>query len=110
MERMTVNFVNDEVKCVPNTIHVPKFCTEDILLLLHDDIVDSFDFAKKAITFENNNYGKRFTQVRLNDKTIWLHDNNTPYHVEKEKAKFTLSIREQGKNKNKSLDPEVVNE
>ena len=112
MERMTVNYdsAKDVVLCDPDTIHVPKFCTEDILLTLHDDIVDDFDFAKKAITFANNNYGKRFTQVRLNDKTLWLHDDNTPYHEKKEEAKFTLSITEQATNKDKSLDPEVVNE
>lgn len=110
MERMTVNYDynTNKVACDPDTIHVPKFCREDILFILHDDIVDTWDFAKKAITFANSNYGKRFSQVRLNDKTLWLHDDNTRKHG-KENAKFTLTIREQGK-KGKSLDPQIINE
>ena len=114
MERMTVNYdePNDVVVCDPGTIHVPKFCREDILLILHDDIVDTFDFAKepkKAIKFANPNYGKRFSQVRLNDKTLWLHDDNTPNHG-KENAKFTIKITKQATGKVESLDPQVVNE
>lgn len=111
MERMTVNYNSktDKVVCNPDTIHVPKFCREDILFILHDDIVDTWDFAKKAITFANKNYAKRFSQVRLNDKTLWLHDDNTRHHKKKENAKFTITIREPGK-KGKSLDPQVINE
>lgn len=111
MERMTVNYDSTNgVGCVPDTIHVGKFCTEDILLILHDDIVDDFDFAKKAITFADNDYGRRFSQVRLNDKTLWLHDDNTEHHKEKENAKFTLTITEQATNKNELLDPQIINE
>jgi len=112
MERMTVNYdsATKKVICDPDTIHVPKFCTEDILLILHDDIVHKFDFAKKPITFENGNYGKRFSQVPLNDKALWLHDDNTAYHQSKEDAKFTVTITDSATKKDKSLDPRVVND
>lgn len=115
MERMTVNYdsTTDKVVCDPDTIHVSKFCREDILFVLHDDIVDTYDFAKEpkeAIAFANQQYGKRFFQVRLNDKTLWVHDDNTEHHKGKEIAKFTLTITEQATNNNESLDPQFINE
>lgn len=117
METMTVNYdSNKGVVCYPDIIHVPRFSREDILLILHDDIIDDYDFhknPKKAIAFANSNYGERFSQVRLNDKTLWLHDNNTEQH-KRERAKFKITITKQatgrGKSKNMTSDPEVVNE
>ena len=119
METMTINYDKTKVgtnqepmSCEPNTIHVSRFSTEDLLLILHDDIVNTYDFEKqpKAIIFDNPAYGKRFSRVRLNDKTIWLHDDNTKHHQNPEKAKFTLTIKERGTNNSPFLDPEVINE
>ncbi len=113
METMTVKYDQTEgMSCYPDKIHVSKYCTEDILLILHDDIVDDFDFAehpKKAITFEDNILARRFSQVRLNDKTLWLHDDNTKHHNGKENAKFTITITEIG-GTDRELDPQVINE
>lgn len=113
METMTVNYdSNKGVVCYPDIIHVPRFSREDILLILHDDIIDDYDFAKEpkeAIHFENQGHAKRFSQVRLNDKTLWLHDDNTEQH-KKEKAKFTLTITERLTETDQSKDPQVVNE
>lgn len=114
METMTVKYDQTEgMSCDPDKIHVSKFSMEDILLILHDDIVDDFDFAehpKKAITFEDNNLARRFSQVRLNDKTLWLHDDNTQHHKDTEIAKFTVTIKESATGDEKSLDPQVINE
>lgn len=118
METMTVNYdtKTKKVVCVPHTIHVPRFSREDVLLILHDNIVDKYDFAKEpkeAIHFENPGHAERFSQVRLNDKTLWLHDDNTEQH-KKENAKFTITITKQAtakrKSKDMSLDPQIVNE
>ncbi len=112
MENMIVNIdVNDDMVCDPATLHVPKFSREDILLILHDDIVDTWDFAKgnKAIIFDNGNHARRFSEVRLNDKTLWLHDDNTEHHNGKENAKFTITITEIG-GADRELDPQVINE
>ncbi len=116
METMTVKYDQTEgMSCDPDKIHVSKYRTEDILLILHDDIVDDFDFAehpKKAITFEDNNLARRFSQVRLNDKTLWLHDDNTQHHKDAEFAKFTVTRKEKASapDKFESLDPQVINE
>ena len=112
MENMIVNIdVNDDMVCDPATLHVPKFSREDILLILHDDIVDTWDFAKgnKAIIFDNGNHARRFSEVRLNDKTLWLHDDNTELHG-RENAKFTITITERLSKTDQLKDPQIVNE
>ena len=118
METMTINYDDaiadpkKKMSCEPDTLHVPKFSREDILLILDDKIVDDYDFAEgaKAIVFKIGAYGKRFSQHRLNNKTLWLHDNNTEDHPGNENAKFTIKITNDGDATHKVLDPQVINE